>query len=99
MSGGLFGRSLWCWVSAFTVSRETDLEQVGAAEPERVLPACFGMFSCIFGPVTTTQHRAERAEHQCRKQASSPHRSRVFVQDRMVGVGNRQAPGGVDTPG
>jgi|SRR6218665_1783012 len=59
---------------------------------------CSGMFGCISGPVTTARCRAERAEHRCRERASNSHRSRVFVQDRMVGVGDRQAPGGVDTP-
>src|SRR6218665_505008 len=33
--------------------------------------------------------RAERAEHRRRERASNLHRSRVFVQDRMLGVPNR----------
>src|SRR6218665_1240416 len=60
--------------------------------------ACSGMFGCVSGPVTTARCRAGRAEHRCRKRASNLHRSCVFVQDRMVGVGDRQALGGVDTP-
>jgi len=47
------------------------------------------MFGCISAPVTTVQYRAER---RCRKRASNLHRPRVFVQDRMAGVGDRQAP-------
>ncbi|PDQ34093.1 MAG: hypothetical protein B5766_13145 [Candidatus Lumbricidophila eiseniae] len=85
--------------SVSTVSREIGLEQVGAAEPELVIPVCSGMFGYTSGPVTTMQYRAERAEHRCRERASSSHRPRVFVQDRMVGVGDRQTPGRVDTSG
>ena len=87
MLGGLFGRSLRCWVGLCPRRcGRLGLEQVGGVEPERVIPSCFGMFGCISGPVTTTQYRAERAEraeHRCRERASSSHRPRVFVQDRM----------------
>src|SRR6218665_149502 len=96
MPGGLFGRSLCCLGrSPPTVSGETPREQVGATDPERVIPACFGMFGYTSAPVTTTQYLTERAEHQYRKRASNLHRPRVVVRDRIVGVGNTQAPGRV----
>src|SRR6218665_1787439 len=83
--GGLFGRSLRCWVGlgprcrgryggslsarcpadpASTVSREIGLEQVSVVEPERVIPACSGLFGYTSAPTATAQYRAERAEHR-----------------------------------
>jgi len=62
------------------------------------------MFGYISGPVITTRYRAEQTEHRYRKRASNSHRSRVCVQDRMMGwvidrlrVGWTPPDGGVTT--
>src|SRR6218665_2262857 len=84
MLGGLFGRSLWCWVSLCPWCRGRFAGTSGwrGMKTSHILRS--GMFGYIPGPVTTVQCRAERAEHRRRKQASNLHRPRVFVQDRMV---------------